>query len=102
MAHGVAHQAHAPKHEKHPDRRRAEREREAADERAAHEGKFQEGTDDGVDHAGSRSRMASSRAQISACSSKASTSWRDLARLAGVRTLRVSPQATTSRARLSV
>ena len=45
---------------------------------------------------------ASSRSQISACSSNASTSWRDFKRLAGVSTLRVSPQATTSRAISSV
>ena len=53
VAHGVAHQAHAPEHEEHADRRRAEREREAADQRPAHEGELDEGLDDRVDHAGS-------------------------------------------------
>ena len=56
VAHGVAHQAHAAEHEEHADRRRAERERKAADQRPAHEGEFDEGIDQGVDHAGSARR----------------------------------------------
>ena len=71
VAHGVAHQAHAPEHQEHADRRRAERQREAADQRAAHEGEFDEGLDESVDHAGCRSLRVISRAD-SACSSQAS------------------------------
>ncbi len=52
VAHGVAHQAQAPQHQEDADRRRAERQGEAADQRAAHEGEFDEGIDEGVDHAG--------------------------------------------------
>ena len=37
--------------EEHADRRRAERQGEAADQRPAHEGEFDEGIDEGVDHA---------------------------------------------------
>ena len=101
VAHGVAHQAHAPEHEEHADRRRRQRDGEAADQRPAHEGELDEGLNHAVDHAGSCS-SSSSRSQTWACSSNASVSWRDLVRLAGVRTLRVSPQATTSRASSSV
>ncbi len=60
VAHGVAHQAHAAEHEEHADGRRAEREREAADQRAAHEGELDEGLGDRVDHASSRSGDGSS------------------------------------------
>ena len=52
MRHRVADQAHAAQHQEHADRPGAERERERADQRAAHEGELDERGDEGVvDHA---------------------------------------------------
>ena len=102
VAHGVAHQAQAAEHEEYADRRRAEREGKAADQRPSHEGEFDEGIDEGMDHAEIRSVPASPRSQISACSSHASVSCRDLTRFFAVSTCLVGPQATTSRASSSV
>ncbi len=69
VAHGVAHQAHAPQHEEHADGRRGKRQREAADKRAPHEGELGEGAGQRLDHAGSRSRAGSpGLARISAAS----------------------------------
>ncbi len=54
VAHRVAHEAHAAKYEKGADGAAADREREAGDERAAHEAIFDEGGDQRViDHAAS-------------------------------------------------
>ena len=43
VRHGVAYQAHAPQHEENADRPGAEREREGADQRPAHELELDEG-----------------------------------------------------------
>ena len=67
--------AHAPQHEKHADRRRAQRQRKATDQRAAHESEVEERIDEGVDHAAHarksppqhrRRRRAGRRARFSA------------------------------------
>ena len=42
VRHRIADQAHPPQHQEHADRPRPERERERADQRAAHEGEFDE------------------------------------------------------------
>ena len=48
VRHGVADQAHAPQHQEHADRAGAERERERAGERAAHELELGERRDERV------------------------------------------------------
>ena len=102
VRHGVADQAHPPQHQKHADRRRAQRQCERADQRTAHEFEIGERRDQGVvDHvlrAGRSEFHAASTAQASACSSKASHMRRALLRFSAVKTSRVAPQATGSRA----
>ena len=99
VRHGVADQAHPPQHQKHADRRRAQRQRQRADQCAAHEFEIGERRDQGVvDQCQADRAHAASTAQASACSSKASHMRRALLRFSAVKTSRVAPQATGSRA----
>src|SRR5438270_417834 len=89
MRHGVADEAHAAQHQEYADRSSAERERKRADQRAAHEGKFEEGREEIiVNHA----------AHSCAPSSNASHMRRAFRRFSAVSTSLVAPHATGSRA----
>jgi hypothetical protein len=48
MRHGIAGEAHPAQHQENADRRRSERDRDAADERPAHELELGEGGDEEV------------------------------------------------------
>src|SRR6516225_11292395 len=98
MRHGVADQAHAPQHQKNANRRRAEGERERADQRPPHKFKIRERSDQIVVQHRLCLIYSAATAQVSAASSKASHMRRVLFRFSAVSTSRVGPQATGSRA----
>src|SRR5947209_19660669 len=100
MRHGVAEEAHAPKHHEDADGTGTERQRDRADERAAHEVEFCERRDDNVVE--SVKHQAALRTHSCACSSKTSLMRRAAVRFDGVSTSSVRPQATASRASRSV
>ena len=101
MRHGIADQAHPAQHQEDADRRRAERKRKSAGQRAAHEFEFQKRADQQVVEHRSGRRLRET-AQAAASSWKASHMRRAVSRFSGVNTSAVSPQATDRRASKSV
>ena len=107
MGQGVAHQAHPPDHQDRADRSAADRQCEASDQRAAHKPELGEGAERGLVqcHLGSagvppacgRDARAPGRGPRFVAQSPPDI-WRARARLCGVSTCGVTPQATHSRA----
>ena len=96
VGHRVARQAHAAQHQEYAYRRRADRDRDAAHQRAPHEAEIGEGLDEELPHhAAFRPHMCGGPAQAShICCAR---NW-----FSAVSTCAVGPWATSSRASMSV
>ena len=96
MGHRVARQAHAAQHQEYPDRRGADRDRDATHQRAPHEAEIGEGLDEELPH------HAAFRPHVCGGPAQASHIWRARNWFSAVSTCAVGPWATSSRASISV